>query len=111
MRQLFGNLIGNGLKYQKAGTKPEVKISCLERPEVWEFEVSDNGIGIKESYQSKIFKIFTRLHTQEEYPGTGIGLAMCKRIVDGYGGRIWLESHLGTGTTFHFTLPKKSHEA
>lgn len=111
MRQLFENLISNGLKYQQKNSPPLIRIHCEEQPDAWAFAVSDNGIGIKQEYQSKIFKIFSRLHGQDEYPGTGIGLAICKRIIDGYGGNIWLESAPGQGSTFHFTLTKQPHEA
>ncbi|MFK7770474.1 MAG: PAS domain S-box protein [Mariniblastus sp.] len=111
MRQLFENLIGNGLKYQRPDHTPSIQVTCKEQENDWAFAVADNGIGIKEEYQAKIFKIFTRLHTRDEYPGTGIGLAMCHRIIDGYEGTIRIESTLGHGSTFHFTLPKTLDEA
>ena len=111
LRQLFENLIGNGLKYHAKGSPPEIRIACVEHPDRWVFSVSDNGIGIKKEYRNKVFKIFSRLHTQDEYPGTGIGLSMCKKIVAGYGGKIWLESATPAGTIFHVSLPKILNEA
>jgi PAS domain S-box-containing protein len=111
MRQLLENLIANGLKYQDENSKPRIRISCQKQPDGWSFAVSDNGIGIKEEYHDKVFKIFSRLHTQDEYPGTGIGLSMCKKIIDSYDGKIWLESDTKPGTTFHFNLPNSSDEA
>jgi PAS domain S-box-containing protein len=105
MYQLFQNLIDNGMKFVKE-RKPIVKISATELEDEWEFKVSDNGIGIKEEFREKIFQIFQRLHTQTEYPGTGVGLAICKKIVEIHGGKIWVNSRIGEGTTFHFTVSK-----
>lgn len=105
MFQIFQNLIDNGVKFVKDKT-PVVKISATEKDTEWEFTVSDNGIGIKDEYKEKIFQIFQRLHSQTEYPGTGVGLAICKKIAELHGGRIWVESKLGEGTTFHFTVSK-----
>lgn len=102
--RLFQNLISNALKFCKA-ERPIVRIQALARGGDWVFSVADNGIGIDPQYQDRIFLIFQRLHKQSEYPGTGIGLAVCKRIVERNGGRIWLESEAGKGTTFFFTLP------
>ncbi len=101
--QVFQNLLGNALKFSK--DDPVVEIAVQRDGDMWQFSVRDNGIGIPEKYQQKIFVIFRRLHSREEYPGTGIGLAVCKRIVEGYGGRIWLESAADEGATFYFTLP------
>lgn len=107
MRQLFQNLINNAIKYQKKGSNPEVKITSNEDEEFWHFELKDNGIGIKPEFSDKIFKIFQRLHSKEEYSGTGIGLAICQKIVENHGGRIRVESEPGKGSTFCFTIAKK----
>lgn len=103
--QLFQNLIGNGIKYCRPGIIPQVTISAEQKAQEWVFEIQDNGIGIKSDYFERIFQIFQRLHTVQDYPGTGIGLAICKKIVGRHGGRIWVESEFGVGTTFYFTLP------
>jgi signal transduction histidine kinase len=105
IRQLLLNLIGNGMKFQEPDHKPTVDISATRDGRDWRFGVSDNGIGIDAKYFSNLFQIFKRLHSIDEYPGTGIGLAMCKKIVERHGGRIWIESVLGQGSTFLFTLP------
>ena len=102
--RLFQNLVGNALKFCKA-ERPIVRIAAEQHATDWVFSVADNGIGIDPQYRDRIFLIFQRLHKQGEYPGTGIGLAVCKRIVERNGGRIWLESEPGKGTTFFFTLP------
>jgi PAS domain S-box-containing protein len=105
--QLLQNLIGNGLKYHRKGISPKVEVSCEDQGESFLFTVKDNGLGIKEEYFQKIFVIFQRLHAKEEFQGTGIGLAIVKKIVDNLGGKIWLESKFGEGTVFYFILPKK----
>ena len=104
--QIFQNLIGNGLKYQTLGAIAEVKISYIENDKEWIFTVADNGIGIEEKNLKKIFDIFTRLHRRDEYSGTGIGLAICQKVVELYGGKVWVESDYGQGATFFFSIPK-----
>lgn len=100
---LFQNLIGNGLKFTKV--PPKIKITARRDGGEWMFGVADNGIGIAPEYFERIFGVFQRLHTRDEYPGTGIGLSICRKIVERHGGRMWLESQPGAGTTFYFTLP------
>lgn len=104
IRQLFLNLIHNALKF-RSEKQPEIKISCIRKNEYWLFSVEDNGIGIEPAYFEKIFLIFQRLHDREKYPGTGIGLAICKKIVERHGGQICVDSTPGRGTVFFFTLP------
>lgn len=106
LRQLFQNLISNAVKFRKKGVVPEVKISVQEQKKDWLFSVQDNSIGIDEKDMHKLFVIFKRLHNREEYEGTGIGLAHCKKIVELHGGTIWAESKLGEGSTFKFTIQK-----
>src|SRR5436190_3436862 len=103
--QLLQNLIGNAIKFHGAGP-PHVHVAACEREGEWVFAVKDNGIGIEPEYFDRIFVIFQRLHVAADYPGTGIGLAVCKRIVERHGGRIWVESESGAGATFSFTVPK-----
>jgi signal transduction histidine kinase len=107
LKLLFQNLISNGLKFQSGDKKPIVTVSCKEREDVWQFSVSDNGIGIDESHFERIFKLFKRLHTHEEYSGSGTGLAICQKVVEQHGGKIWIESEEGKGSTFYFTIKKQ----
>ena len=109
LTQVLQNLIGNAIKFRRE-EPPVISIEAAREGSSWQFRVSDNGIGIAPEHTDAVFSIFHRLHTREEYPGNGIGLAICKRIVEGLGGRIWLESRVGEGTTFKFTLPAVDHD-
>jgi PAS domain S-box-containing protein len=104
LAQVFQNLVINGIKFHSEEA-PRIHISAEKMASEWVFSVQDNGIGIDQKYSEKIFEVFKRLHKKEEYPGTGIGLSVCKKIVERHGGRIWVESELGKGSTFYFTLP------
>ena len=106
LAQLLQNLIGNALKFRSASV-PRIHVGALERETDWQLEVRDNGIGIEPQYYERIFMVFQRLHNKGEYPGTGIGLAICKKVVERHGGRIWVESKPGEGSSFFFTLPKE----
>ena len=101
--QSFQNLVGNAIRYRNQ-KPPRIHISVVAKGNEWGFSVSDNGIGIEPQYFDRLFKLFQRLHT-ESYPGSGIGLAVGKRIVERHGGRIWVESEIGKGSTFRFTIP------
>jgi light-regulated signal transduction histidine kinase (bacteriophytochrome) len=107
LAQLFQNLIGNAIKFQ-SDHPPTIHVGAEQgNRSAWLFSVRDNGIGIEPEYAERVFHLFQRLHTRDKHPGTGIGLAMCKRIVERHGGQIWVESEPGQGSTFYFTLPER----
>jgi PAS domain S-box-containing protein len=107
LSMVFQNLIGNAIKF-RAGVSPQIHVAAHRLNGGWQFEIKDNGIGIDEKHRERIFTMFHRLHPRSVYPGNGIGLAICKRILEGHGGRIWVESKPGAGSTFYFTLPEES---
>lgn len=108
--RLMQNLVGNAVKYRAMDRTPRVTVGAADRGDEWLFSVADNGIGMKEEYLDQIFIIFKRLHGRSEYKGTGIGLAVCKKIIESFNGRIWAESKPGEGSVFYFTVPKKDAE-
>lgn len=105
LTQLFQNLIGNALKFQKTDSAPRIHISAEKFERFWRFDIQDNGIGIEPEYKERIFGMFKRLHSSQQYPGSGLGLAICKAIVDQHNGAIWVESEVGKGSHFYFTIP------
>ena len=102
--RVFQNILGNAIKY-RGERRPEIHISVKRDGEQWIFTIRDNGIGFEMKYAGKIFDVFQRLHGDGQYEGTGVGLAICKRLIERYGGRIWADSAPGEGTTFYFTVP------
>ena len=107
MIQVFQYLIGNAIKFH-GPNPPEIHITAYKHGKEWKFEMTDNGIGISLEYQKQIFEVFKRLHTREQYPGSGIGLSVSQKIIRRHGGNIWVKSELGKGSTFYFTLPIKT---
>ncbi|MGZ7047919.1 MAG: sensor histidine kinase, partial [Methanobacterium sp.] len=103
--RVFQNLIGNALKFRKKDVQPKIHIKAQKEGNGYVFSLQDNGIGMEKQYSDRIFEVFKRLHPIGEYEGTGIGLSIVKRIIERHGGRIWVESELGEGSTFYFTLP------
>ena len=101
---MFQNLIANAIKF-RGERPPQIHVGARAEAGRWVFSVRDNGIGIDAQYFERIFQVFQRLHTRKTYPGTGIGLAICKKIVERHGGKIWIESQPGQGSTFYFSLP------
>jgi len=109
LAQVFSNLITNAIKY-RSNRKPEIRIFASDNGTEWIFKIADNGIGIDMKYADEVFGLFKRLHSADEYEGSGIGLAICKAVIERHGGRIWMESELGEGSTFFFTIPKIAAE-
>ena len=105
LSQIFQNLLGNAIKYRNEGRQPVIEISTRKLGSNWIFTIADNGIGVPAAYKESIFGIFQRLHTDNKYSGTGMGLAICKRIVERYRGQIWVESDYGEGARFSFSVP------
>lgn len=104
--QLFSNLLSNAIKYKRNDVGLEIAISWVDNPNDWQFCIEDNGIGIDDKYRHKIFELFHRLHTQEEYAGTGVGLSIVKKVVEEHGGKVWVKSIPEKGSTFYFTISK-----
>ncbi|MEL7532087.1 MAG: ATP-binding protein, partial [Bacteroidota bacterium] len=105
--QLCQNLLSNALKFHQPDRQLRIQLNCVDVGGKWQFSISDNGRGIPKQFQDKIFNLFEKLHNGHDIKGSGIGLALCKRIVEQHGGEIWLESSEGVGTTFFFTIPQK----
>lgn len=111
LAQVMQNLVGNAIKFRKRDVRPEVSVTATKRESDWCFAVADNGIGFDPKYCDRIFQVFQRLHGIGKYPGNGIGLAICRRIIEHHGGRLWAESQPGVGSTFFFTLPSRNETA
>jgi len=111
LARLFQNLIGNAIKYRHPDRTPEIRVTCQGNTDGWRFAVADNGIGIETKHFNRIFHIFQRLHARDQYEGTGIGLAVCKKVVEHHGGHIWVQSMFGEGTTFIFMLPSSPEDS
>lgn len=109
--EIFHCVLGNAIKFRKLGQSPHIHVEAVEEERAWRFTVADDGIGIEPQYFEQIFGLFQRLHTIDAYPGSGAGLAICRRLVEQLGGRIWVESEVGHGSRFHFTLPKTSDQS
>ncbi len=108
IRSVFQNIIGNSIKYRSSKLTPRIDIKVNAFPDEWLFSIADNGVGMNQAYCEKIFEPFKRLHRKEEYSGTGMGLSICRKSVEGLGGKIWAESKIGQGSTFYFTIPRSS---
>ena len=104
LSQLFQNLISNAIKYHSA-EPPRIHVSAVKNASEWVFSIEDNGLGIDPKYAREVFRVFRRLHSRNKYPGTGIGLAICEKIVERFGGRIWVETSRPKGSIFKFTIP------
>lgn len=102
---VWQNLVGNAVKFRRPDVECRIAVDCVREGDNWHLTVSDNGIGIAPEFADKVFVIFQRLHGRDEYDGTGIGLALCRKIIEFHGGRIWVDSGAGEGTRIHFTLP------